>query len=42
MGTPDFAVPILKTILESDNKILTVYTQNQKKSGTTNKYITDT
>ena len=31
MGTPDFAVPILKTILESDNKILTVYTQNPKK-----------
>ena len=32
MGTPDFAVPILNTILETGHKILTVYTQNPKKS----------
>ena len=33
MGTPDFAVPILKAIHESDHKILEVYTQPPKKSG---------
>ena len=31
MGTPDFAVPILKAIYESDHKILAVYTQPPKK-----------
>ena len=35
MGTPDFAVPILKTIIESKHKILEVYTQppNKKNRG---------
>ena len=33
MGTPDFAVPILKSIHESDHKILEVYTQPPSKSG---------
>ena len=33
MGTPDFAVPILKAIHESDHKILEVYTQPPTKSG---------
>ena len=32
MGTPDFAVPILNTIIETGHKILTVYTLNPKKS----------
>ena len=27
MGTPDFAVPILKSIHESEHEILEVYTQ---------------
>ena len=31
MGTPDFAVPILKSINESNHKILEVYTQPPKK-----------
>ena len=31
MGTPDFAVPILKSIYKSNNKILEVYTQPPKK-----------
>ncbi len=31
MGTPDFAVPVLKSIAESNNKILEVYTQPPKK-----------
>jgi len=31
MGTPDFAVPILKSIYKSSNKILEVYTQPPKK-----------
>ena len=31
MGTPDFAVPILKSIHESNNKVLEVYTQPPKK-----------
>ena len=31
MGTPDFAVPILKSIYESKHKILEVYTQPPKK-----------
>ena len=32
MGTPDFAVPILKTLHESDHELLSVYTQPPKKS----------
>ena len=32
MGTPYFAVPILKSLHESDHTILTVYTQPPKKS----------
>ncbi len=32
MGTPDFAVPILKSILNSNHNVLTVYTQNPKRS----------
>ena len=31
MGTPDFAVSILKSIYKSNNKILEVYTQPPKK-----------
>ena len=31
MGTPDFAVPILKSIHQSNHKILEVYTQPPKK-----------
>ena len=31
MGTPEFAVPILKTIHNSEHKILCVYTQPPKK-----------
>ena len=31
MGTPDFAIPILKSIHESNHKILEVYTQSPKK-----------
>ena len=33
MGTPDFAVPILKAIHFSDHEILEVYTQPPTKSG---------
>ena len=33
MGTPNFAVPILEAIHQSDHKILEVYTQPAKKSG---------
>ena len=33
MGTPEFSVPILKTIYNSDHKILEVYTQPANKSG---------
>jgi methionyl-tRNA formyltransferase len=33
MGTPNFAVPILKAIHHSDHKILEVYTQPANKSG---------
>ena len=33
MGTPNFAVPILKAIHKSDHKILEVYTQPPTKSG---------
>ena len=31
MGTPDFAVPILKSIFDSEHEILEVYTQSPKK-----------
>ena len=31
MGTPEFAVPILKTIHNSEHKILCVYTQPPKR-----------
>ena len=31
MGTPNFAVPILKSINESEHNILAVYTQRPKK-----------
>ena len=31
MGTPEFAVPILKSIYYSDHKLQAVYTQSQKK-----------
>ncbi len=33
MGTPNFAVPILEAINQSNHKILEVYTQPAKKSG---------
>ena len=33
MGTPNFAVPILKAIHEAEHKILEVYTQPASKSG---------
>ena len=32
MGTPNFALPILNTIFDSRHELLTVYTQNPKKS----------
>ena len=38
MGTPYFAVPILKAIHESDHKILEVYTQPATKSGRGRKF----
>ena len=31
MGTPNFSVPILKSIFDSKHKILSVYTQSPKK-----------
>ena len=31
MGTPEFAVPILKTLHESDHELLSVYTNHQRK-----------
>ena len=31
MGTPEFAVPILKSLKESEHQILSVYTQPPKK-----------
>ena len=33
MGTPDFAVPTLKTLAESDNEVIAVYTQPDKPKG---------
>ena len=43
MGTPDFAVPVLKSIAESNNKVLEVYTQppKKKKSRPKNKPFTN-
>ena len=38
MGTPKFAVPILKAIHESDHKILEVYTQPAARSGRGQKF----
>ncbi len=38
MGTPNFAVPILKAIHKSDNEILEVYTQPATKSGRGQKF----
>ena len=32
MGTPDFAVKILKSIIDSKHNLLAVYTQSPKKS----------
>lgn len=32
MGTPDFAVPILNSIINSQHRLLAIYTQNPKKS----------
>ena len=34
MGTPDFAVPILKSVNESKHDIIEVYTQSPKKKKT--------
>ena len=31
MGTPDFAVPILEALQNSENEILEIYTQPAKK-----------
>ena len=39
MGTPDFAVPILKAIHESDHNIIHVYTQSPKKKTAAKKKI---
>ncbi len=39
MGTPEFAVPILKSIYESENKLLSVYTQPAKKKARGQKII---
>ena len=40
MGTPDFAVPILKALHHSDHKILEVYTQPPKKKKIEDKKLT--
>ncbi len=39
MGTPEFAVPILKSIYESENELLSVYTQPAKKKARGQKII---
>ena len=39
MGTPHFAVPILKSIFESSHKIFAVYTQPPKKKSRGQKVI---
>ena len=39
MGTPHFAIPILKTIFNSNHKILAVYTQPPKKKSRGQKII---
>ena len=43
MGTPDFAVPILKSINDSNHNILEVYTQppQKKKPWSKNKHISN-
>ena len=33
MGTPDFAVPCLQKLIDSDNEITAVFTQPDKKVG---------
>lgn len=33
MGTPDFAVPCLKTLAESDHEVAAVFTQPDKPKG---------
>ena len=38
MGTPDFAVPILKSLFNSKHKILEVYTQPPKKKNRGQKF----
>ena len=40
MGTPDFAVPILKSIHESKHKVIEVYTQSPKKKIEDKKFLT--
>ena len=39
MGTPEFSIPILKSIFETNNKILEVYTQPPKKKNRGQKII---
>ena len=39
MGTPNFAVPILKSLNDSKHQILTVYTQTPKKKDRGQKMI---
>ena len=39
MGTPEFSIPILKSIYETNNKILEVYTQPPKKKNRGQKII---
>ena len=33
MGTPDFAVPCLKALIDSDNEVVGVFTQPDKPKG---------
>ena len=42
MGTPVFAVPILKSLFESEHKLLSVYTQPPKKRSRGKKIIPNT
>ena len=39
MGTPDFAVPILKSINQSKHRIIEVYTQSPKKKIEDRKFL---
>ena len=41
MGTPEFAVPSLKSIANSSHKILEVYTKHEKKKNLVNKNLLD-